>query len=223
MSTRKTLLWTAAPALLCSLAAPAAAQPILGTEAEFARVSAQAKAAFSAGRYRDALMIARDAHAFAAAELGPDHPLTLQTLNDIAVIHHIQGDFATALPMALAAAGGLERALGPDHPETLTAVANLAQLHVERGAPAEAEPLLRRVLAGRERKLGAGHEASLNALLELAVFLKRQGRLAELKTELERGAARARTAFGTESAIATDLTAAAAEAAGRKAPEAEAG
>ena len=198
------------------LLAPATvqAQPILGPEAEFARVAAQARAAFSAGRYRDALMLTREAQAFAAAELGADHVLTLRALNDIAVIHQLQGDLAAALPLALSAAGGLERSAGPDHPETLNALANLAQLHVVSGNAAEAEPLLRRVHQTRARTLGAEHEATLNALLELAVFLKKQGRLGDISGLLERGAETARSAFGAESAIALDLTAAAAEAKG---------
>ena len=201
---------------LLMLAWPAAAgqaEPILGAEAEVTRVAAQARIAFGAGRYRDALIMLRDVHAFAAAELGPDHPVTLQALTNIATIQQMQGDTADALPNALRAAGGLERALGPDHPETLNALANLAQLHVTRGERAAAEPLLRRVLSGRSHTLGAAHAATLEALLELAVFLNRDGRLREIKTELERGAETARTSFGAESTIASDLTDAAAAAA----------
>lgn len=195
-----------------SVAAPAAAQDVLDAESEFRRVAVQAQLAFTAGRFRDALMIARDAHAFAAAELGKEHKLTLRALNDISVIHQLQGDHQAALPLALAAAGGLERVAGPDDPETLNALANLAQLHVARGAGADAEPLLRRVLATRERTLGPDKEATLNALLELAVFLKRERRLPQIKDRLEQGAAAARQTFGAEHALATDLTAAAAEA-----------
>jgi len=198
--------------LALAAAGPAAAQDVLDAESEFRRVAGQAQLAFSAGRFRDALMIAREAHAFAAAELGREHALTLRALNDIAVIHQLQGDHAAALPLALAAAAGLERVVGADHPETLNALANLAQLHVSRGAAGEAEPLLRRVLAARERTLGAKEEATLNALLEFAVFLKREQRLGELAARLDQGAAAARDTFGAEHALAVDLTAAAAEA-----------
>ena len=214
---RRILRMGAAALLLgmgASIPAAALAQPILGPEAEYARVAAQARMAFTAGRYRDALMMTRDAHAFVAAELGQDHVLTLRALNDIAVIHQLQGDLDAALPLALTAAGGLERAAGPDDPETLNALANLAQLHVSRGEFDRAEPLLRRVHEARARTLGAGHEATLNALLELAVFLKRDGRLEQIASLLDRGAAAARAGLGAESAIATDLTAAAAEAKG---------
>lgn len=211
-------LFPAAAFLAFATPAIAQAQPILGAEAEYQRVASQARAAYNAGRYSQALLIGRDAHAFAAAELGPDHILTLRALNDIAVIYQLQGNFDAALPLALEAAGKLERIAGPDHVETLNALGNLGQLQMARGDAAAAEPLLRRVLEGRTRTLGAGNEATLNAMLELAVFMKRQGRLRELGAQLDRAAATARAETGADSAISLDLANAAAEANGRPAP-----
>ncbi|HEY0115589.1 MAG TPA: tetratricopeptide repeat protein [Allosphingosinicella sp.] len=209
---------------LALLAIPAGAvaaghdQPVLSAEAEFQRVSGAAQAAFNAGRFGDALMIARDAHAFAAGEFGPSHLLTLRTLNDMAVIHQMQGNHAAALPLALRASGELERTAGPDHPETLNALANLAQLHIRLDRRAEAEPLLRRVYAARERTLGLTNEATLGALLELAIFLNADRRLREIVALLDRGAAAARTALGPESGMAIDLADAAAAAKGLRPP-----
>jgi hypothetical protein len=211
----------AASCLALSFPAEASAQPILGAEAEYARVAAQARAYFAAGRYSDALMMTRDAHAFIAGELGPRHVLALKALNDIAVIHQLQGQFDLALPIALEAAGGLEREAGPDHAETLNALANLAQLQIGRNDMAAAEPLLRRVIDGRTRTLGAADEATLNALLEYAVFMKRAGRLREIAAQLTRGAATAQSSFGADSAIALDLAAASREARGEPAPNSE--
>jgi hypothetical protein len=200
----------------CSAALPAAAQdqPILSAEAEFRRFARSAQAAFASGRYAEALQMSREAHAFAAAELGPSHPLALRALNDMAVIHQLRGDNDAALPLALRAAGELERTAGPDNPDTLNALANLAQLHVARGEQAQAEPLLRRVYASRQRTLGADEEPTLNALLELAVFLKRAGRLRELAPQLARAAETSLARHGADSAISRDLKAAAAAARG---------
>ncbi len=89
----------------------------------------------------------------------------------------LRGELDLALPLALRAAGELERTVGPDHAETLNALANLAQLQLARGEKAQAEALLRRVHATRERVLGKSEEATLEALLELAIFLKKEGRL----------------------------------------------
>lgn len=188
--------------------------PILSAEQEFQRFARAAQRAFVSGRYAEALQMSREAHAFAAGELGPTHPFALRALNDIAVILQLRGERDAALPLALRAAGELERTAGPDHPETLNALANLAQLYVSRGEPAQAEPLLRRVHSSRERVFGAADEATLNALLELAVFLKSQGRLEELAGPLARGAEASLASQGGDSAIARDLAAAAAAARG---------
>jgi tetratricopeptide (TPR) repeat protein len=187
-------------------------QPILSAEAEFERFARSAKRLFLSGRYAEALQMSREAHAFAAAELGPTHPFALRALNDIAVIHQLRGDYDTALPIALRAAGELERTAGPDHAETLNALANLAQLHLSRGEKALAEPLLRRVFSSRERVFGAADEATLNALLELAIYLKKEGRLRELTPRLTAAAEASIASQGADSAITRDLTAAAAEA-----------
>ena len=198
-------------------------QPILSAEAEFERFARAAKRLFVSGHYAEALQMSREAHAFAVAELGPTHPFALRALNDIAVVHQLRGELDAALPLALRAAGELERTVGPDHAETLNALANLAQLHVTRGDKKLAEPLLRRVHAGRERTLGAGNEATLEALLELAIFLKKEGRLRELAPRLAAAAETSIASQGADSAITRDLTAAAAEARNPSRAEADAG
>jgi hypothetical protein len=216
MSLSAALFASFASALLAGAQpAPVQGEAIRGAEAEVERVAAQARLAFSAGRFRDALIMLRDLHAFSAAELGPQHPLTLQALTNVAASLQVQGNNDAALPLALAAAGGLERAAGPEHPETLNALANLAQLHVARGERAAAEPLLRRVYAARRRVLGADHQTTLESLLELAAFLNRDGRLRELRTDLERAAETARVSDAIDGALASDLAEAAAAAGAR--------
>lgn len=206
-----------APAVAAAPAAALQDQPILSAEAEFQRFARAAQRAYASGRYAEALQMSREAHAFASAELGPTHPFALRALNDIAVIHQLRGEHDAALPLALRAAGELERTAGPEHPETLNALANLAQLRVSRGEMREAEPLLRRVHASRERALGAHDEATLNALLELAVFLKKESRLREIASHLAAAAEKSLANHGPDSAITRDLIAAAAAARGRSA------
>ena len=91
--------WVCLGAALALTPTVVAAQdsPILSAEAEYERFAGAAKRVFDAGRYPQALSMTRQAHAFAAAELGATHLLTLRTLNDIAVIHQMQGDHAGAL------------------------------------------------------------------------------------------------------------------------------
>lgn len=174
-------------------------------EADYRAVTGRAQRAFGAGDFGTAMRLSQEARDLAAARLGRDHPLYFQSLNDIGVVHQILDQNEAALPLALMAAGGLERVSGADDRETLNALANLGQLYVRLGRHDEAEPLLRRVYSTRERVLGIRHEATLNALLEYAIFLSGRSRLAELQPQLERGAEAARSALGAESGAARDL------------------
>jgi hypothetical protein len=58
--------------------------------------------------------------------LGPDHPDTLATRNNIASLTGQAGDLAGALRLLRELLPDLERLLGPDHPGTLTTRNNIA-------------------------------------------------------------------------------------------------
>jgi tetratricopeptide (TPR) repeat protein len=89
--------------------------------------------------------------------LGPDHPDTAQSLNNLAMLLGDQGELAAASPLLERAVAISERALGPDHPNTATGLTNLASLLGDQGELAAARPLLERALAIRERVLGPDH------------------------------------------------------------------
>lgn len=210
----KQIGWIAAALALVAGMAPADAQrrptaqqraAANAAEAEYRAITGRAQQAFGAGNFGEALRLSQQARDVAAARLGRDHPLYFQSLNDIGVVYQLLGQKEAALPLALMAAGGLERVSGADNRETLNALGNLAQLYRRLGRHEEAEPLLRRVYATRERVLGIRHEATLNALLELAIFLNGRSRLAEIEPQLARGADAARAALGAESGPARDL------------------
>ena len=52
--------------------------------------------------------------------LGPDHPDTLASRNNLAYAYESAGDLGQAIPCARRALTDMERVLGPDHPATLT-------------------------------------------------------------------------------------------------------
>ena len=58
--------------------------------------------------------------------LGPDHPDTLTTRNNIAAWTGRGGDAAGALRLFRELLPDRERVLGPDHPDTLTTRNNMA-------------------------------------------------------------------------------------------------
>src|SRR5207245_10174325 len=67
-------------------------------------------------------------HALAIRErvLGPDHPDTARSLNDLAILLRAQGELAASRPLCERALEIRERVLGPDHPDTATGLDNLA-------------------------------------------------------------------------------------------------
>ena len=60
--------------------------------------------------------------------LGPEHPDTATSLNNLALLLQDQGDLAGARPLFERALAICEKALGPEHPDTATSLNNLAIL-----------------------------------------------------------------------------------------------
>jgi tetratricopeptide (TPR) repeat protein len=58
-----------------------------------------------------------------------DHPDTLTTVNNMALVYESQGDYSKALEWYDRALAGKERSLGRDHPSTLTTVNNMASVY----------------------------------------------------------------------------------------------
>ncbi|HEV2000239.1 MAG TPA: tetratricopeptide repeat protein, partial [Xanthobacteraceae bacterium] len=79
--------------------------------------------------------------------LGPEHPDTVTSLNNLAVLLHAQGDLAGARPLFEHALAIRETALGPEHPDTATTLNHLAALLQAQGDLASARPLFERTLA----------------------------------------------------------------------------
>ena len=65
--------------------------------------------------------------------MGPDHPHTATTLNDLAALLRDQGDPVAASPLFERALAIRERVLGPDHPDTDATRRVLAELAAEGG------------------------------------------------------------------------------------------
>ena len=107
--------------------------------------------------------------------LGPGHPDTLTSVNNLAALLRAKGDYAAAEPLNRRALEVREQLLGPEHPDTLTSVNNLADLLLAKGDYAAAEPLNRRALEVYERQLGPEHPDTLTCVNNLAVILDAKG------------------------------------------------
>ncbi len=58
--------------------------------------------------------------------LGPEHPDTARSLNNLASLLHGEGDLAAAQPLCERALAIFEKALGPGHPSTKNSARGLA-------------------------------------------------------------------------------------------------
>ncbi len=64
--------------------------------------------------------------------LGPEHPDTLISMNNLALTIHAQGDLAGARKLEEEALAIRRRVLGPEHPDTLSSMSNMAAICLRR-------------------------------------------------------------------------------------------
>ncbi len=131
------------------------------------------------GRYSEAEPVLSEDLALSTQLYGPDHPLTLASLNDFALLLEARGELKEAESLFRRALEVQERTLGPEHRDTLALLNNLAQLLQGQGQLAEAEPLFRRALEVQERTLGPEHPGTPVKLNNLASLLQARGKLRE--------------------------------------------
>ena len=124
-----------------------------------------------------------------ARMLGPDHPDTLASWNNLAIACQEVGRTAAAVRLHERALAGRVRVLGPEHPDTLASRNNLAIACQEVGRTAEAVRLHERTLAGRVRVLGPEHPDTLASRNNLALACQLMGWAAEAITSFKRALA----------------------------------
>jgi len=107
--------------------------------------------------------------------LGPNHPNTATSLNNLALLYIDTGAFDQALPLFERALAIKERALGPDHPDTATSLDSIAHLYQKIGDYGSALPRHERVLAIREQALGPNHLDTASSLNNLALLHAAKG------------------------------------------------
>ncbi|NEA38410.1 tetratricopeptide repeat protein, partial [Streptomyces sp. SID11385] len=109
--------------------------------------------------------------------LGPEHPATLASRNNLAGAYESAGDLGRAVPLYESALADRVRVLGPDHPDTLTACNNLAGAYQSAGEEGRALPLYERTLADCVRVLGPDHPDTLISRNNLAYAYESAGDL----------------------------------------------
>ncbi|KAE8397202.1 purine and uridine phosphorylase [Aspergillus pseudonomiae] len=150
---------------------------------------------YSDGRWKEAAELEVQVMELCKQVLGPEHPDTLTSMANLALIYRNQGRWKEAEELQLQeielwAMEGSRRAalqvielykevLGPEHPHTLTSMANLASTYRDQGQLKEAEELELQVIELYKEVLGPEHPHTLTSMHNLASTYQDQGRWKE--------------------------------------------
>lgn len=122
-------------------------------------------------RYEGAEPLFRRALSIREKILGPFHPNTATSLNNLASLLQSKGEYDEAETLFQRALAIDEVFLGPEHPGTASGLNNFAMLVQSKGEYDRAERLYRRALAIRENVIGEKHSDTAQTLGNLAALL----------------------------------------------------
>jgi len=94
-------------------------------------------------------------HALAIHEkaLGPEHPSTATSLNNLATLYRAMDDYTKVEPLYQRALTIYEKSMGPEHPSTADNLNNLAELYASSGKSQKAHQLQMRTQAIDEKMI----------------------------------------------------------------------
>jgi tetratricopeptide (TPR) repeat protein len=130
--------------------------------------------------------------------LGPEHPATVISLNNLADLLQARGNLPAAQLLYERALRVNEKLLGLDHPDTATSLNNLAVVFRAEGDLVKARTLFERALWIRERVLRPEHPLIASSLNNVASLLQAQGNFAEARPLCERALAIREKALGPD-------------------------
>jgi tetratricopeptide (TPR) repeat protein len=116
---------------------------------------------------------------------GREHPNTLVSLNNLALLLRDQGNLADARPLFERALEIREKALGAEHPSVAQSLNNLALVLSSQDDLCGARSLLERAVAIGEKTLGPAHPVTAPHLNNLANLLAAQGDFASARPLFE--------------------------------------
>ena len=104
--------------------------------------------------------------------LGPEHPDTLTSMDNLASTYRNQGRWTEAEKLFVQVMETRKTVLGPEHPDTLTSMDNLASTYRNQGRWTEAEKLQVQVMETSKTVLGPEHPDTLMSMWNLSHTLK---------------------------------------------------
>ncbi|PWT77763.1 MAG: kinesin [Acidobacteria bacterium] len=150
------------------------------------KLTERAQELYKAGKYSEAIPIATRLVELREKALGPEHPGTGASLNNLAELYVKLGDYAKARPLYQRALKICEKAFGPEHRDTATILDNLGRVYLNTGEFAKAEPLLQRSLKIREKVVGPEDLNTAKTLNNLATLYQNMGDYAKAEPLFQR-------------------------------------
>jgi CHAT domain-containing protein/tetratricopeptide (TPR) repeat protein len=179
--------------LACCFVSPLIAQ-LRGAE----KLDEQITRLKEAGKYAEAIPLAKRELALYEKALGPDDPKVADALSNLAELYFNQRRYADAELLYKRALAIREKTLGPEDPYVGLTLANLADTYEAEGRLADAESLYERALAIEEKEFGPG-DANVTPLVErLAETYRGEGRYTEAEPLEKRLLAAYERAFGSD-------------------------
>jgi eukaryotic-like serine/threonine-protein kinase len=112
-------------------------------------------------------------------QLGPDHPETLNSMNNLALAYQAIGQIYKAVPLLEEVLERRKAKFGPIHRDTLASISNLANVYSDIGQLAKAVPLYEETLRKRKALLGPNHPDTLASMNNLSLAYDNTGQLAK--------------------------------------------
>jgi CHAT domain-containing protein/tetratricopeptide (TPR) repeat protein len=191
-------------ALLLAGAILSARPALAESNTELDALNKQVHQLYQAGKYQEAIPVAKRQVEVAENSLSANHPNTALALNNLAEVLRLTGQFDEAEPLFRRALAINEKALGPEHPNLVAGLHSLAQLLQAANRLVEAEALHRRALAIHEMTVGPDHATLAGSLDNLAVVIQLSNRHQEAEGLYRRALAIKERSFGAHHIAVAD-------------------
>src|SRR5215468_9564563 len=154
----------------------AALLPLQAQQQDLLTLMQKLTALAAAGRYAEAIPLARKLVSEAEKASGPNSPLTATTMVVLAQALQAQGEETEADTLFKRVLAIREKTLGPNHPDVAAPLTNLAQIALDQNRLADAEQDITRAIAIDEKALGPDHLTTALARMPLGNLRHRQMR-----------------------------------------------
>lgn len=129
------------------------------------------------GKYEQAMRICRQALGFMHKLLGPKHPKTLNTSNNLAVVLLRNGELKEAEQRFRQTLELRGKILGAEHPDTLASINTMAIVLRRQDKLKEAEQMYRSTIELMKKVLGPEHPGTLASWYNLSILRETQASL----------------------------------------------